>query len=84
MRKSRLSTVKQARLLEHFMAGTTARCAAALVGVDRKTVAYYLHRLREIICCHQELEADGVVGGEFEVNESYFGSPRRWQPVCRT
>ena len=33
MRKSRLSTAKQARLMEHFVAGTTARCAAALFGV---------------------------------------------------
>ncbi|MFP6733602.1 MAG: IS1595 family transposase, partial [Rhodospirillales bacterium] len=32
MRKSRLSKGKQDRLIEHFVAGTTARCAAALVG----------------------------------------------------
>ena len=46
----------------HFVAGTTARCAAALVGVNRKTAAYYFHRLREIICYHLEREADRVVG----------------------
>ena len=40
MRKSRLSTEKQARLMEHFVAGTTARCAANLVGVNFKTAAY--------------------------------------------
>ncbi|MCG2731659.1 MAG: IS1595 family transposase, partial [Pseudodesulfovibrio aespoeensis] len=28
MRKSRLSKDKQLRLIEHFVAGTTARCAA--------------------------------------------------------
>ncbi|MEQ8799321.1 MAG: IS1595 family transposase, partial [Salinisphaeraceae bacterium] len=33
MRKSRLSASKQAKLLEHFVAGTTARTAAELVGV---------------------------------------------------
>ena len=77
MRKSRLSPAKQARLMEHFVAGTTARCAAALVGVNRKTAAYYFHRLRAIICYHQELEADGVVGGEIEVDESYFGGRRK-------
>ena len=49
MRKSRLSKAKQDRLIEHFVACTTARCAAALVGVNRKTAAYYFHRLREII-----------------------------------
>ncbi|MCD8491766.1 MAG: IS1595 family transposase, partial [Geovibrio sp.] len=29
MRKSRLSNIKQERLIEHFVAGTTARTAAA-------------------------------------------------------
>ncbi len=49
MRKSRLSWYKQDRLIEHFVAGTTARCAVDLVGVNRKTSAYYFHRLRMII-----------------------------------
>ncbi len=31
------------------MAGTTARVAGALAGVNRKTAAYYYHRLREVI-----------------------------------
>ncbi len=77
MRKGRLSDAKQGRLMEHFVAGTTARCAAALVGVNRKTAAYYFHRLREIICYHLELEADRVVGGEIEVDESCFGGRRK-------
>ena len=62
-RKSRLSQAKQYRLMEHFVAGTTARCAAALVAANSKTAVYYLHRLREIICYHLELEADGVANG---------------------
>ncbi|MBW8308926.1 MAG: IS1595 family transposase, partial [Candidatus Paracaedibacteraceae bacterium] len=33
MRKSRLSKSKQEKLLEHFIAGTTARCASSLLGV---------------------------------------------------
>ena len=33
----------------HFVAGTTARTAAALVGVNKTTAAYYFHRLRELI-----------------------------------
>ena len=47
VRKSRLSTETQYRLIEHFVAGTTARCASSLVGVNRKTVAYFYHRLRQ-------------------------------------
>jgi transposase-like protein len=41
MRKSRLSKVKQDKLLEHFVAGTTACCASSLVGVNVKTDCYY-------------------------------------------
>lgn len=41
MRKSRLSKVVQRKLVEHFVAGSTARCAAALVGVNFKTACYY-------------------------------------------
>jgi len=59
MRKSRLSQYKQDRLIEHFVAGSTARTAAALVGVNRKTAAYYFLRLRKIILL--ELERGGKV-----------------------
>ena len=59
------------------MAGTTARCAAELVGVNRKTAAYYFQRLREIIAHQLEQESHEVVGGEIEVDESYFGGVRK-------
>ncbi len=49
MRKSRLSKHKQARLIEQLVAGTTARTAASLCGVNPNTAAYNLHSLREII-----------------------------------
>ena len=42
------------RLLEHFVAGTTARIAAELVGVYRYTLLVFYHPLRERIA--QELE----------------------------
>ncbi len=77
MRKSRLSWVKQCKLMELFVAGATARCAAELVVVNRKTAAYYFHRLRQIITYHLECESDEVVGGEIEVDESYFGGRRK-------
>ncbi len=75
MRKSRLKKAKQLRLIEHFVAGTTARCAADLVGVNVKTAAYYFHRLREIIA--EEESNEGRDFGEFEVDESYFGGRRK-------
>jgi transposase len=75
MRKSRLSREKQVRLIEHFVAGSTARCAADLVGVNTKTAAYFFHRLREIIAVEEANE--GGEFGEFEVDESYFGGRRK-------
>ena len=77
MRKSRLSAYKQGRLVEHFVAGTTARIAASLTGVNRKSAAYYFHRLREIIALELDREASEAFGGEIEVDESYFGGRRK-------
>ena len=39
MRKSRLSWHKQTRLIELFVAGSTARTSAQLVGVNKTTAA---------------------------------------------
>ena len=77
MRKSRLSKAKQDKLLEHFVAGTTARCASALVGVNFKTGSYYFQRLREIIAAQVEQESYEAFEGEIEVDEIYFGGTRK-------
>ena len=77
LRKSRLSWSKQLRLIEHFVSGSTARCASRLVGVNKSTGAYYFHRLREIIALELEAEADDVFDGKIEVDESYFGGRRK-------
>ena len=74
MRKSRLSQHKQGRLIEHFVAGTTARTAGRLCGVHRNTAAYYFLRLREIIAYEPEAESEAMFGGEIKVEESYFGT----------
>jgi len=74
-RKSRLSWSKQLRLMEHFVAGATARTAAELVDVNPKTSAFYFHRLRQIIA--QATEDDSPLGGEIEIDESYFGGRRK-------
>ena len=76
MWKSSLSRFKQGRLVEHFVAGTTARTAASLCGVNRKTAALYFLRLREIIAYELEAESAAMFGGEIEVGESYFGGRR--------
>ena len=64
-------------MIEHFVSGTTARCAAEIIGVNRKTSAYYFHRLRELISYHSEQEAHEFFDGEIEVDESYFGGHRK-------
>ena len=76
MKKSCLSQHKQGRLIEHFVAGTTARTAARLCGVHRNTAAYYFLRLREIIAYELEAESEAMFVGEIEVDESYFGGKR--------
>ncbi|MCH6585392.1 MAG: IS1595 family transposase, partial [Proteobacteria bacterium] len=77
MRKSRLSRAKQHKLIEHFVAGTTARCAADLLSVNRKTAAYYYHRLRAIIVMKLREGTREFISGEIEVDESYFGGARK-------
>lgn len=77
MRKSRLSQYKQARLLELFIAGSTARIAAELVGVHRNTAAYYFHRLRVLIA--EYVDKHTWFDGEIELDESYFGGRRKGQ-----
>ena len=75
MRKSRLSWHKQSRLIELFVAGSTARTSAQLVGVNKTTASYYFHRLRELIFLFSE--DAGLLEGEIEVDESYFGGSRK-------
>src|SRR6185312_4602974 len=75
VRKSRLNWAKQERLMEHFVAGTTARTAGKLVGVNKTTAAYYYQRLRQII--QRATEQESPFSGEVEVDESYFGGKRK-------
>lgn len=73
-RRSRLSARQQSRLLEHFVAGTTARAAAALVGVQPNTAARFFLRLRQLIASKVP---SYQMDGEIEADESYFGGARK-------
>lgn len=64
----------QQKLLEHFVAGTTARAAALLVGVQANTAKLFYQRLRQLIASKQD---SYVMSGEVEVDESYFGGVRK-------
>ena len=74
-RRSRLSDWKRDRLIEHFVAGTTGRAAAELVGVHRNTASSFYTRLRKVIA--EEMAKASPVAGEIEVDESYFGGARK-------
>ena len=67
--RSKLTDEQSRRLIEHFVAGTPARTAAELVGVNRNTARLFYHRVRELIA--QRLAHDNPFDGEpLEVAES--------------
>ena len=77
MKRSKLSEEKQFKLIEHFSAGTTARTASALIGINRKTAILYYHHLRELIFEYEKEKEEEIFNGEIEVDESYFGGKRK-------
>ena len=56
LKRSKLSEKQTLSLCEHFVAGTPARTAAELLGVNKNTAALFYHRLREIIAARIEDE----------------------------
>ena len=76
-RRSRLPKSVQLELLKYFCAGTTARSAAELTGVNRNTAILFFHKLREVIFDQLAASEPGLIGGEIEVDESYFGGRRK-------
>ncbi len=72
----KLSSYKQLRLLEHFVAGTPARTAADLVGIHRNSAIRFFHKLRCTIFTIQQ-ERAAQFCGKVEVDESYFGGVRK-------
>jgi len=73
-RKSRLTQRQQSKLIEHFVAGTTGRAAAELVGVQPNTAIRFFMRLRQLIAGKQP---SYELSGEIEADESYFGGKRK-------
>lgn len=76
-RRSRLPRSIQIELLKYFCTGTTARSAAGLVGVNRNTAILFFHKLREVIFAELAVGEPGLMGGEVEADESYFGGRRK-------
>jgi transposase len=74
VRKSRLTARQQSRLMELFVAGSSARAAAELVGVQPNTAIRYFMRLRQLIASKLP---SFELSGEVEADESYFGGVRK-------
>jgi transposase len=72
----RLSPRQRGELVKLFVAGSTARTAAALVGVHRNTAALFFTKLRAVIAAHQERTMTRAFDGPVEIDESYFGGHR--------
>ena len=75
---SRLTSSQLKKLIEFFVAGTTARTAAEIVGINRNSANLFYNKLRTIIAHFTELESP-FLNGEVESDESYFGGVRKGQ-----
>ncbi|ARN84299.1 IS1595 family transposase [Candidatus Nucleicultrix amoebiphila] len=73
-RKSRLRASQQSKLIEHFVAGTTARAASELIGIQANTAITFYRRLRKLIASKLP---SYELSGEVEADESYFGGVRK-------
>jgi transposase len=74
VRKSRLTAAQQTRLIEYFVAGTTARAASELVGIQANSAIRFFMMLRQIIASNLP---SYELSGEVEADESYFGGIRK-------
>ncbi|WP_346504520.1 IS1595 family transposase [Terasakiella sp. SH-1] len=74
IRKSRLTLRQQSKLIEHFVAGSTARATAEIVGIQANTAIRFFMRLRQLIA--SKLPSYRLQG-EIEADESYFGGVRK-------
>jgi transposase len=73
-RRSRLTARQQSRLIEYFVAGTTARAAAGLLDIQPNTAIRFFMRLRQLIASKLP---SYELSGEVEADESYFGGRRK-------
>ncbi len=73
-RKSRITPRQQSKLIEHFVAGTTARAASEIIGVQANTAIRFFLRLRKLIASKLP---SFQFSGEIEADESYFGGVRK-------
>ena len=71
------------KLMEHFVAGTTARCASELIEINRNTAAYYHKRIRQIIASHLEQGSLEIFDGEADKHNHINGIENFWNQAKR-
>jgi len=76
-RQSRLSKQKRKKILECFAVDLSATQTAKIVGVNRNTVNLWYGSFRGQILEHTESSPTKKLSGEIELDESYFGRPRK-------
>jgi len=75
--RCKLSKKHQVSLLQFFAAEVTARTAADLLSINRRTAILFYHKIRQVIAAQLDLQAEEMLGGEIELDESYFGGARK-------
>lgn len=75
--RCKLSKKSKHKLLEFFVLQVTARSAADMLGIQANTAALFYHKVRQVIWTRLELQAEEMLGGEIELDESYFGGHRK-------
>lgn len=76
-RRSRLSKQKRRKILACFAADLSATQTANVLGVNRNTVNLWYRNFREQILEQLESSPTQKLSGEIELDESYFGGPRK-------
>ena len=76
-RQSRLTKKKSRKILECFATDLSATQTATIVGVNRNTVNLWYQNFREQVLEYLETSPTKKLSGEIELDESYFGGPRK-------
>lgn len=69
--RARITRAKFRQLVRLFAVDLTATQITVLTGLNRNTVNRYLRLIRQSIAAH--CESESPIGGDVELDESYFG-----------
>lgn len=75
MKRKRLSDYTVKKIIRHFALDVNATQTSQLLGMSRLTINRYYTLFRELIAERREADK-GLLTGEIEVDESYFGQGR--------